>query len=49
MDHVAPFAEGGPTVVDNGRLACGFHNRSRPGASRPETPEEVEEDERGPP
>jgi len=35
VDHVVPFADGGPTVADNGRLACGFHNRSRPGASRP--------------
>jgi hypothetical protein len=46
VDHMVPFAEGGPTVVDNGRLACGFHNRSRPGASRPERDEE---EERGPP
>jgi hypothetical protein len=52
VDHVVPFAEGGPTTPDNGRLACGFHNRSRPGAQRPEPPEPPEppeEDERGPP
>ena len=49
VDHVVPFAEGGPTVAGNGRLACGFHNRSRPGAQRPEPPEPPEEDERGPP
>jgi hypothetical protein len=36
VDHVVPFAEGGPTVAENGRLACGFHNRLRPGATRPE-------------
>lgn len=28
-DHVVPYSEGGPTTVDNGRLACGFHNRGR--------------------
>jgi hypothetical protein len=50
VDHVVPFAEGGPTVPDNGRLACGFHNRLRPGASRP-TPDAAAGDgsERGPP
>jgi hypothetical protein len=48
VDHVVPFAEGGPTTPDNGRLACGFHNRSRPGATRPERDDE-DEDERGPP
>jgi hypothetical protein len=42
VDHVVPFVEGGPTLVENGRLACGFHNRIRPGASRPERNEEVE-------
>jgi hypothetical protein len=35
VDHVVPFGEGGPTVAENGRLACGFHNRSRPGAGGP--------------
>jgi hypothetical protein len=35
VDHVVPYAQGGPTTPDNGRLACGFHNRSRPGATRP--------------
>jgi hypothetical protein len=29
VDHVVPFAEGGPTTQDNGRLLCGFHNRLR--------------------
>jgi hypothetical protein len=28
-DHVVPWAAGGPTTVDNGRMACGFHNRNR--------------------
>ncbi len=28
-DHVQPWAEGGPTTQDNGRLLCGFHNRMR--------------------
>ena len=46
VDHIVPFSEGGPTVADNGRLACGFHNRSRPGATRPDRDED---EERGPP
>ena len=25
--HVVPFAEGGPTCVDNGTLLCGAHHR----------------------
>ncbi|MDP9388188.1 MAG: HNH endonuclease, partial [Actinomycetota bacterium] len=29
IDHVEPYAAGGATVADNGRPACGFHNRSR--------------------
>jgi hypothetical protein len=29
IDHITPWAEGGPTTLDNGRLACGFHNRQR--------------------
>ncbi|MGH9283903.1 MAG: DUF222 domain-containing protein, partial [Acidimicrobiales bacterium] len=29
VDHVQPYAAGGPTRQDNGRLACGFHNRGR--------------------
>ena len=29
VDHVVPWALGGPTVADNGRLACGYHNRLR--------------------
>ncbi len=29
IDHVQPWAAGGPTVEDNGRAACGFHNRDR--------------------
>ncbi|HEV2368747.1 MAG TPA: DUF222 domain-containing protein [Acidimicrobiales bacterium] len=29
VDHVIPHAAGGPTTQDNGRLACGFHNRAR--------------------
>ncbi len=28
-DHVTPYAAGGPTIIANGRLACGFHNRAR--------------------
>jgi hypothetical protein len=29
VDHVQPYARGGPTTQDNGRLLCGFHNRLR--------------------
>jgi len=29
IDHVRPWSEGGLTVEDNGRVACGFHNRER--------------------
>ncbi len=28
-DHIQPWAEGGPTTQENGRLLCGFHNRLR--------------------
>ena len=29
VDHIVPFAVGGLTTQENGRLACGFHNRAR--------------------
>ena len=29
VDHVVPYAMGGPTTQENGRLLCGFHNRLR--------------------
>jgi hypothetical protein len=29
IDHVQPYAAGGPTTTDNGRPACGYHNRWR--------------------
>jgi Domain of unknown function (DUF222)/HNH endonuclease len=29
VDHIVPFALGGPTTQENGRLLCGFHNRLR--------------------
>ena len=29
VDHVRPWAEGGPTAEHNGRAACGYHNRLR--------------------
>ncbi len=29
VDHIIPYAEGGPTNQENGRLLCGFHNRLR--------------------
>lgn len=35
VDHVLPWSAGGPTVADNGRLACGHHNRRRNGRRDP--------------
>jgi Domain of unknown function (DUF222)/HNH endonuclease len=29
VDHIVPYAAGGPTTQENGRLLCGFHNRLR--------------------
>ncbi len=29
VDHIIPYAQGGPTNQENGRLLCGFHNRLR--------------------
>ncbi|GAC1310188.1 MAG: hypothetical protein NVSMB16_06780 [Acidimicrobiales bacterium] len=37
VDHIIPYAAGGPTTQTNGRLLCGPHNRNRPGATRPPT------------
>jgi hypothetical protein len=31
VDHIQPYSEGGDTTQENGRLACGFHNRLRNG------------------
>ena len=40
VDHIRPFAEGGPTTQENGRLLCGTHNRMRNhGSQRPPPPE----------
>ena len=36
VDHVQPWAAGGATVSDNGRVACGFHNRARHKARAPD-------------
>ncbi|MGI8685532.1 MAG: DUF222 domain-containing protein, partial [Acidimicrobiales bacterium] len=35
VDHIEPWAAGGRTAEENGRLLCGFHNRRR---SRPPDP-----------
>jgi len=35
IDHVQPWAAGGLSVDDNGRPACGYHNRWRHRRSRP--------------
>ena len=37
-DHVQPWAWGGPTIQDNGRMACPHHNRARHRRSEPPTP-----------
>lgn len=29
IDHIVPYAAGGPTTQENGRLLCSFHNRLR--------------------
>jgi HNH endonuclease len=29
VDHIQRYTDGGPTTQDNGRCACGFHNRER--------------------
>ena len=29
VDHIRPWALGGPTTQENGRLLCGYHNRLR--------------------
>lgn len=34
-DHIEPYEHGGPTVIDNGRLLCPFHNRLRSKGRRP--------------
>jgi len=37
-DHIEPYADGGPTTQENGRLLCGFHNRLRNQGDRRERP-----------
>jgi hypothetical protein len=39
IDHIHPWALGGPTTLDNGRLACGFHNRQRNTTTHGDDPE----------
>ncbi len=36
VDHIIPFTAGGPTIEENGRLLCGFHNRLRNGRPPPD-------------
>ena len=40
-DHIQPYADGGPTTQENGRLLCGFHNRLRNQRERRERPPPV--------
>jgi hypothetical protein len=37
-DHIQPYADGGPTTQENGRLLCGFHNRLRNQRDRRQRP-----------
>jgi hypothetical protein len=37
-DHITPFAVGGPTTQDNGRLLCGYHHRLRTERPPPRSP-----------
>ena len=40
VDHIIEWRDGGETVVENGRLRCGTHNRQRPGRTdHPPDPE----------
>ncbi len=38
IDHIQPYAEGGPTTQQNGRVLCGPHNRMRVHGDRPPPP-----------
>ena len=40
-DHIRPYADGGPTTQENGRLLCGFHNRLRNQREQRERPPPV--------
>jgi hypothetical protein len=43
VDHIEPWPLGGMTSQDNGRLACGFHNRLRNGRPPPGRPDDDED------
>jgi hypothetical protein len=47
-DHIEPYAAGGLTTQDNGRLLCGFHNRLRNQKEHPPQPHS-EQRQRPPP
>ena len=40
IDHIQPYATGGPTIDTNGRPACGFHNRLRNRLPEPDPDDE---------
>ncbi|MBW8827255.1 MAG: HNH endonuclease, partial [Acidobacteria bacterium] len=44
VDHIQPYEHGGETIQDNGRLACGFHNRLRNRQSRTSNNEDGDPD-----
>jgi 5-methylcytosine-specific restriction endonuclease McrA len=39
VDHIVPYAAGGPTTQENGRLLCPFHNRLRSQPPGPDGPD----------
>jgi hypothetical protein len=44
IDHIVPYSKGGPTIQENGRVLCGFHNRLRnQGLDPPDGPEPPDE------
>jgi hypothetical protein len=44
-DHIVPYGEGGMTAQENGRLACGFHNRDRHRKRPPPTGDDDDDEE----
>jgi hypothetical protein len=39
IDHIQPYAEGGPTTQDNGECKCGQHNRHKGNGTGREPPD----------
>jgi Domain of unknown function (DUF222)/HNH endonuclease len=45
-DHIVPYAQGGPTTQENGRLLCAFHNLMRNQQDQNEQKQQKEQKER---